>query len=169
MSTLLQDIRHFLLFLHDILCRKVTNVYIKDRVMLSALLFGCTGIMAKPMPVFVRTFLFLTWGSSLKPIDFLKNLWYFSLGKAKTKTRADCQIPREDAIWCKASVTLRSTIPLPSRVCGNATPGAPVNASMSGSFQSNQGGTVEYCNYCIPPLIFSGDGYFLYLPHIKRR
>ena len=51
----------------------------------------------------------------------------------------------------------------------NALPGAPVNASMSGSFQSNQGGTVEYCNYCIPPLIFSGDGYFLYLPHIKRR
>ena len=47
----------------------------------------------------------------------------------------------------------------------NALPGAPVKASMSGSFMSNQGGTVEYCLNRIPPLISSGDGYFLYLPH----
>ena len=66
-----------------------------------------------------------------KPLTFPGNCAIFSLIKATTKTRAGSKIPREGAIWCKASVTLQSAIPLPSRVCGNATPGAPVNASMS--------------------------------------
>ena len=42
---------------------------------------------------------------------------------------------------------------------GNGQTGAPVTASMSGSYGSNQGGTVEY--FCIPPLIRSGGGDFL--------
>jgi len=45
----------------------------------------------------------------------------------------------------------------------NALPGAPVKASMSGSRRSNQGGTVEYCNYCIPPLIFF-RGWVFFIP-----
>ena len=60
------------------------------------------------------------------------------------KTRRFGKIPREAAIWCKAAVTLPDRIPLLSRVRGNATPGAPVKASMSGFARSNQGGTVEY-------------------------
>ena len=44
----------------------------------------------------------------------------------------------------------------------NALPGAPVIVPMSDGICRNQGGTVEYCNDCIPPLILSGDGYFLY-------
>ena len=47
----------------------------------------------------------------------------------------------------------------------NALTGAPVKASMSGSYQSNQGGTVEYV--CIPPLIFQGVGIFYTSPQIK--
>ena len=46
---------------------------------------------------------------------------------------------------------------------GNAIPGSPVKATMSGEAIRNQGGTVEY--FCIPPLIFQGMGLFLYLPH----
>ena len=42
---------------------------------------------------------------------------------------------------------------------GNIGTGAPVNASMSGSSGSNQGGTVEY--FCIPPLFFQGVGIFI--------
>ena len=45
---------------------------------------------------------------------------------------------------------------------GNAIPGSPVKATMSGEAIRNQGGTVEY--FCIPPLITSGGGYLLYLP-----
>jgi hypothetical protein len=37
---------------------------------------------------------------------------------------------------------------------GNAVPGSPVKATMSGEVIRNQGGTVEY--FCIPPLIFQG-------------
>ena len=48
---------------------------------------------------------------------------------------------------------------------GNSRTGTPVKASMSGSFGSNQGGTVEY--FCIPPLIFQGVGIFYTSPHIK--
>ena len=44
---------------------------------------------------------------------------------------------------------------------GNSRTGAPVTVPMSGEVIRNQGGTVEY--FCIPPLIFSGGGYFLYL------
>ena len=51
----------------------------------------------------------------------------------------------------------------------NALTGAPVKASMSGSYQSNQGGTVEYCLLCIPPLIFQGMGIFYTFPTSKRR
>lgn len=53
---------------------------------------------------------------------------------------------------------------------GNGLPGAPVTASMSGPvFRGNQGGTVEYCFYCIPPLIFQGMGYFFTLPKKDTR
>jgi len=45
---------------------------------------------------------------------------------------------------------------------GNGLPGVPVTVPMSGSASCNQGGTVEYI--CIPPLIFSGCGYFYTLP-----
>ena len=49
----------------------------------------------------------------------------------------------------------------------NALPGAPVKASMSDGKCRNQGGTVEYCNYCIPPLIFQGMGIFYTFPTSK--
>ena len=104
-----------------------------------------------------------------KPLTFSKICDIFSMVKAKTKTCVGSKILREGAVWCKASVTLQSAIPLPSRVCGNATPGAPVNASMSDGRKAVT--RVEPWNtasYCIPPLILSGDGYFLYLPHIKK-
>ena len=39
----------------------------------------------------------------------------FLLDKAVTKTRVPGKIPREGAVWCKASVTLPEMIPLPSR------------------------------------------------------
>ena len=57
--------------------------------------------------------------------------------------------------------TMRHTTSEP--MVGNSHPGAPVNASMSGSVCCNQGGTVEY--FCIPPLIFQGVGIFYTLPH----
>ena len=43
---------------------------------------------------------------------------------------------------------------------GNGQTGAPVKAPMSDGVSRNQGGTVEY--FCIPPLIHSGGGDFLY-------
>ena len=48
------------------------------------------------------------------PLTFRRFYDIFSLAKAKTKTCADSKIPREGAIWCKASVTLLPAIPLPS-------------------------------------------------------
>ena len=56
-------------------------------------------------------------------------------------------------------------VPLLSRMCGNAMPGAPVTASMSDGESRNQGGTVEYI--CIPPLIFQGVGIFYTSPQTK--
>ncbi len=45
------------------------------------------------------------------------------------------RFPERKPLCCKASVPLPQTIPLPSRIGGNAMPGTPVNASMSdGSF-----------------------------------
>ena len=44
---------------------------------------------------------------------------------------------------------------------GNAIPGSPVKATMSGEAIRNQGGTVEY--FCIPPLIFIG-GWVFFIP-----
>ena len=64
--------------------------------------------------------------------------------KAATKTRASVRFPERVPLWCKASVPLPQAIPLLSRVRGNATPGAPVKASMSDGICRNQGGTVEY-------------------------
>ena len=49
---------------------------------------------------------------------------------------------------------------------GNAIPGSPVNATMSGEEIRNQGGTVEY--FCIPPLITSGVGIFYTFPTTRR-
>ena len=56
----------------------------------------------------------------------------FYMKKAVTKTRIPGKNPREASIWCKDAVPLPGMIPLPSRMCGNAMPGAPVKASMSG-------------------------------------
>ena len=48
---------------------------------------------------------------------------------------------------------------------GNALPGAPVTASMSGfPLEGNQGGTVEYCMLLYPTPDFSGGGLFYTLP-----
>ena len=44
---------------------------------------------------------------------------------------------------------------------GNGWTGAPVKASMSDGASRNQGGTVEY--FCIPPLIFQGVGFFIWV------
>ena len=56
-------------------------------------------------------------------------------------------------------------VPLLSRMCGNAMPGAPVTASMSDGESRNQGGTVEYI--CIPPLRVQGVGIFYTFPKTK--
>ena len=56
-------------------------------------------------------------------------------------------------------------VPLLSRMCGNAMPGAPVTASMSDGESRNQGGTVEYI--CIPPLRVQGVGIFYTFPEVK--
>ena len=45
---------------------------------------------------------------------------HFLYKKAVMKTRGSGKIPREDAIWCKATVTLPETIPLLS--CGEEMP-----------------------------------------------
>ena len=49
---------------------------------------------------------------------------------------------------------------------GNAPPGAPVTASMSGFLlkEGNQGGTVEYCMLLYPTPDLSGGGLFYTLP-----
>ena len=95
-------------------------------------------------------------------LTFEKKCVKFLSRKATTKTRVLGQLPREGPVCCNGPAFLPETIPLPSRIGGNAMPGAPVTASMSDGVCRNQGGTVEY--FCIPPLILSGDGYFLYLP-----
>ena len=64
--------------------------------------------------------------------DKLEILCYIVCIKAAMKTRGCGKTPREGFVWCKKPVTLPRTIPLLSCVCGNATPGAPVKASMSG-------------------------------------
>ena len=66
-------------------------------------------------------------------LTFKKIYVKFSLS-AVTKTCVTGKIPREASVWCKDAVPLPVTIPLPSRVCGNATPGAPVKASMSDGY-----------------------------------
>ena len=76
------------------------------------------------------------------------------------------KVPREDAVLVKSICFLLFAIPLLSCMCGNAIPGAPVKASMSGEAIRNQGGTVEYI--CIPPLIFIGGGYFYAFPQIDK-
>ena len=60
------------------------------------------------------------------------------------KTCIPGKILREGAIWCEVPVPLPGVIPLLSCARGNAVPGAPVKASMSGRAICNQGGTVEY-------------------------
>ena len=100
----------------------------------------------------------------LSGLTFEKKYDKFSIS-AVTKTRVAGKILREVPVWCKGAVPLPVTIPLPSRVCGNATPGAPVKASMSDGLCRNQGGTVEY--FCIPPLIFQGVGIFYTLPYYQ--
>ena len=98
----------------------------------------------------------------VRGLTFEKKYVKFSLS-AVTKTRVTGKIPREASVWCKDAVPLPVTIPLPSRVCGNATPVAPVIEPMSDGVSRNQGGTVEY--FCIPPLILQGVGIFYTLPH----
>ena len=106
-------------------------------------------------------FPFCTGFAAFSGLTFEKKYDKFSLS-AVTKTCVTGKIPREASVWCKDAVPLPVTIPLPSRVCGNAMPGAPVKASMSDGLCRNQGGTVEY--FCIPPLIFQGMGLFFTFP-----
>ena len=55
-------------------------------------------------------------------------------------------------------------IPLLSRIGGNAMPGAPVKASMSGfGFPKQPGWNRGIQFICIPPLFLQGVGFF-YLP-----
>ena len=64
--------------------------------------------------------------------DNLEILCYIVCIKAAMKTRGLVRYPEREPLWCKASVPLPMPIPLLSCVCGNAMPGAPVKASMSG-------------------------------------
>ena len=83
---------------------------------------------------FRQLFFFFGTGISLSGgLTICKKYAKFFVQSAVTKTRFSGKIPREDAIWCEAFGPLPERIPLPSRVCGNATPGTPVKASMSGS------------------------------------
>ena len=78
------------------------------------------------------------------------------------------KILREDAALVKGTRTPAPGDTTSEPRVGNVPPGAPVTASMSGSaVRGNQGGTVEYCIYCIPPLILQGMGYFFTLPKLK--
>ena len=52
---------------------------------------------------------------SCRGLTFAKFCVRFSLIKAVMKTRFSGKIPREDAVWCKASVPLPERIPLLSR------------------------------------------------------
>ena len=63
--------------------------------------------------------------------------------KAVTKTRTSAGFPETDPVGERV-MNFFGCVPLLSRMCGNAIPGAPVNASMSDSVSCNQGGTVEY-------------------------
>ena len=84
------------------------------------------------------------------------------------KTCVSGKIPREDATLVQGIRTPAGDDTTSEPQGRNALPGAPVNAPMSGGFQiRNQGGTVEYCNYCIPPLIFQGMGIFYTFPTSK--
>ena len=52
------------------------------------------------------------WLFSMAHLTFAQNYDRFFVKKAVMKTCGPGKIPREDAIWCKVSVTLPRTIPL---------------------------------------------------------
>ena len=78
-----------------------------------------------------RSFFFDLEFPPLWGLTFPKKCAKFWSEKAKTKTRVWGKPPREGPVCCNGSVVLPQTIPLPSRIGGNAMPGTPVTASMS--------------------------------------
>ena len=85
---------------------------------------------------------------------FRKKLWW---RHALTE-----RFPERVPLWCKASVPLRTAIPLLSRREEMPWRVRPLKRQWVASIRSNQGGTVEY--FCIPPLIFQGVGIFYTFP-----
>ena len=132
MSTHPLDIDRSLPFSHDIWCRIVTNVYISRRVMFPSPFFGCPGIMAKSVPVFGRTFLFLTQGIFPESHWLSEKFMIFFLWlKAVMKTCVSGKIPREDAILVQGIRTPAGNDTTSEPPVGNVRTGAPVKASMS--------------------------------------
>ena len=111
-------------------CQMVTFINTFYHFMLPLTPFRYLHIMATEYALWSTTSRHFSRKGLTSPEKYAK----FSLIKAVTKTRAAGKIPREVPIWCKGAVPLPSAIPLPSRVCGNATPGAPVKASMSDGY-----------------------------------
>ena len=69
---------------------------------------------------------------------------HFLYKKAVMKTRDPGKIPREGAILVQGIRNTAGDDTTSEPRGRNAPTGAPVKASMSGFFGSNQGGTVEY-------------------------
>ena len=90
---------------------------------------------------------------------------HFLYKKAVMKTCGPGKIPREDAVLVQGSRNTAGDDTTSELRGRNAPTGAPVTVPMSDGLGRNQGGTVEY--FCIPPLIHSGGGDFLYPPQAK--
>ena len=86
-------------------------------------------------------------------IDFPKKCAMIFLFKRLRRRHAfPVRFPERSLYAAMALFACRGRSPLPSRMGGNAMPGAPVTASMSdGSFCRNQGGTVEYSLFVSHP------------------
>ena len=94
-------------------------------------------------------------------IDKERKMCYISYEKSSDEdTRSGNASQRETHFGGRALCAYRFDTTSEPPV-GNSRSGAPVTVPMSGEAIRNQGGTVEY--FCIPPLITSGGGYFLYL------
>ena len=100
-------------------------------------------------------------------IDKGQEMCYIDWVKSQDEdTRLSAASQRETP--CGVRVLYAALNDTTSEPCGgNAIPGAPVTASMSGEAIRNQGGTVEYI--CIPPLIFQGVGVFYTFPTASPR
>ena len=87
--------------------------------------------------------------------------------KAVMKTRGPGKIPREDAILVQGVRNTAGDDTTSEPRGRNATPGAPVKASMSDGASRNQGGTVEY--FVSHPCFVRGWEFFIPSPSLPLR